>query len=301
MSSYLDAASDRYLGALADLNTRIDRAQRAVSSGRRVNTASDDPDVLNNLMAVRSSRARLEQTKSNLSRISTEVDTGEQALESAVKLFDRVRTLGTAGANTTQTAETRQSLADELSGILERMTGLADTQVDGRYIFSGDSDQTPAYTLDMTQTPPWNAFAGTPSTRLALHPTGVTFAIAKNAQEIFDNPDPTKNAFAAIENLRQALLANDDAAIQTALQPLANVSSHLNSMLSFYGNVQSQVTEATDTASKMATQLESERAALEDADMTTSITELQQARYQQQIALEVRAKLPKTSLFDYLG
>jgi hypothetical protein len=35
--------------------------------------------------------------------------------------------------------------------------------------------------------------------------------------------------------------------------------------------------------------------------MTEAIVDLQQARFQQQASLEVKASLPKRSLFDYLG
>ena len=41
--------------------------------------------------------------------------------------------------------------------------------------------------------------------------------------------------------------------------------------------------------------------ALPDADLTQTILELNQAGIEQQAALQWRAKIPATSLFDYLG
>ena len=39
---------------------------------------------------------------------------------------------------------------------------------------------------------------------------------------------------------------------------------------------------------------------LQDADLTQAITELAQAKFTQQTAMQARAAVPKTSLFDYL-
>jgi flagellar hook-associated protein 3 FlgL len=297
----IDASTDRFLDSLRSLNTRIEKAQRSVAGGKRLEAPSDDPDSVASLMSVQSELARIGQVKVNLGRTKSEADAAEQALQSAVSLFDRVRTLGMTGASGFQTALTRQGLAGEIGAILERMTGLANTQVDGRYLFSGDSDQAAALTVDLSTTPPWSAYQGTAATRVAVHPTGVTFRVAKDAAEIFLNPAADRNVFTSIENLRQALLANDDAALESALAPLSSVSAHLNSMLTFYGNVQSQVEEATSTAEKFALRLESERSNLQDADSTEAIVTLQQLKFSQQAALEVRAKVPHVSLFDYLG
>lgn len=296
----IDASSDRFLNALASLNDRLESAQREVTSGKKLRDPSDDPDQVSRMLAVRANLARVEQTQANLGRVKTEVDTAEGSLQAAVKLFDRVRILGMIGVNGNQTAQTRQTLADELSGILERMAGLANTQVDGRYVFSGDTDKQAAYSYDAAQTPAWSSYQGTATTRQTMHPTGVPFTIAKTAQEIFDNPDSGLNVYQAIENLRGAMASNDEAAIQAAMEPLPGVSGHLNQVLSFYGNVQSQITESTDTAAKLKLQFQGQLADIEDADITSAIVEMQQLRFQQQAALEVRGQMPKRSLFDVL-
>jgi len=300
MIQSISSDAQRFLSTMASLNDRLDRVQQQVASGKRLTKSSDEPDSVTQLLSVRAQLARVEQTQSNLSRVKTEVDTAEASLEAAVSLYDRVRTLGMTGAGTNQTAQTRQTIADELGGILERMVGLANTSVDGRYVFSGDTDQQTPFSYDGTAVPPWGVYQGSVSTRQTMHPLGVTYAIATDGQEIFDNADPARNVFATIDTLRNALLSNDDAAIKAAVEPLAGVSSHLNSMLSFYGNVQSQTSDATNTASKMKVQLETQLSATEDADITQAIVELQQLRFNQQAALQVRGSMPQQTLFDYL-
>lgn len=301
MTRSINAANDRYLDALSRINERVARAQREVSTGKRVAKPSDDPDSISAMLQVRAELGRIEQSRVNLNRIKTEVDAAESGLQNAVKLFDRVRTLGMTAASGINTSLTRQGIAGELKSIIERFTGISNTGVDGRSIFAGDSDQGQAYVVDFAaQTPPWGAYLGSASTRKAIHPTGVQFNIALTAQEVFDNPDPAKNVFQAVENLRQALLADDDQAIQAALVPLAGISSHLNSALMFYGNAQSQITEGITTAETLKLRLAAEKSGIEDADQTASILELQLASFQQEAALRVKASSPTRSLFEYL-
>jgi flagellar hook-associated protein 3 FlgL len=301
MISFLDASTQSFLSGLRDTNSRLLVAQRQVSSGKRLVNPSDAPDDVATLLESRSALSRLDQIGSNMSRLKTEADGSEDALQQAVTLFDRVRTLAEQGTNMEQTADTRKTIADEVGSILQRFVGLSNTQIDGRSLFAGDSDQTFAYNLDYSQTPPWGTYNGSPATRQAIHPNGTSFDVSKTASEIFDNSDPAKNVFQAIENVRQALLNNDDTALQNAIAPLSGVSAHVNSMLGFYGTVQNQITDANNSLSKMKLQLQTEKATLEDADPTESIVSVQQLQYQQQVALEVRGKTPRTSLFDYLG
>lgn len=297
----LDAATSRFLDGLRDLNARMERAQAQVAGGKRVAVPSDEPDSVVSLVSAKAGLARMEQIRANLARFRTEVDGAEGVLQQAVKLFDRVRTLGMTGASGIQTDTTRRGIADELQSLLERMIGIANTQVDGRYVFSGNADQTPAYELDWSGSPPWGAYQGAAATREAIHPTGVTFRVSLDAGWIFDNSDPGRNVFASIENLRQAILSGDESAMQTALAPLADVAAHLNAALMFYGNVQTQIGEALETASAMGLRLKTQIGEIEDSDLTEAIVELQQVRFTQEAALQVRAAAPRRSLFDYLA
>ena len=297
----LDAATNRFLDHLRGLNSRLERAQREVAGGKRVAAPSDAPDRVVSLLGAKADLARLDQIQANLGRFKTEVDGAEGVLQQAVKLFDRVRTLGMTGASGIQTETTRRGIADEIQSLIERMTGIANTQVDGRYIFAGNADQTAPFLMDLSATPPWGPYRGAAATREAIHPTGVTFRVSLDAEWIFANPDPHLNVLAGMETLRQALLSGDEQAMQSALAPLADMAAHLNAALMFYGNVQTQIADGLDTASAMRLRLQAQVASIEDADLTESIVELQQVRFTQEAALQVRAASPRRSLFDYLA
>jgi flagellar hook-associated protein 3 FlgL len=278
----------------------MNKAQAQISTGVRMAKVSDDPDQVSTLLSARASLAAADQVKSNLGRVTAEVDAGEQALQNAVQLFERARSLGAQGATGTQTADTRATIAGEIGSIMQQIVAVTGTQVEGRYVFSGDADQLVPYTIDLSLGTPVSAYMGASSTRLVQHPNGTTFQVGHTAQEIFDSSDPTKNVFGTLSALRAALLANDDNAINASLDSLSNSSAHLNGELAFYGTAQNKLRDATDYGETLRLQLRTQIGSLEDADLTEAILELKQGEVQQQAALSSRAQLPRQTLFDFL-
>ena len=297
----LDAATDQFLGDLTEINRRVDRAERQISSGRRINNPSDAPDEVAHLLEVRTDLSAVEQIHSNLGRVRTEVDTAEETLRYAVTALDRVTVLGTQGATDIITGQGRTVLSGEVEGLLSQLVSMANTQVEGRYIFSGDTDQTSPYSVDLSTDDPVSAYGGSTSTRLVMHPSGTRFAIARTADGIFDSSNPADNVFDSVNALRVALRDDDVPAVRMALANVRTAAVHLNNQLAWYGGVQNQVGEATDFASRQETRLRTRISEIQDADITQAILDLQQGRFVQEAALNAQARKPRSSLFDYLG
>ena len=296
----LNVSSERFLSHLSQIQKRLEAAQREISSGRKLATPSDDPDHVSAVLQARADLEQVRQIRKDLSRVKAEVDTAEQALQETALLLDRVKTLGAQGINGTQTAATRGMIAVELEVIFGQLVNIARSSVDGRFIFSGDSDQAPPYTVDLTQPNGVSAYAGSAATRQTRHPSGTTFSIARTAQDIFDSANPGSSIFAAVNSLRAALQNNDEAAMATAIGNVNGAANHLNQVLASYGSGQNQVQEALNVSSNLEVTLQSELSVIQDADLAAAILELQQGQTAQEAALTSRAQLPRGSLFDYL-
>jgi len=300
MISGIDPSGGRFLTDLARVQRRSERAQQQLTSGLRVRNASDDADAISSLLQARENLKRITQIDQNLGRIKTEVDTAEESLQGAVSLLERVRVLGAKGVTETQTAETRHSVAGEVEAIMRQLVSVSNTPVEGRYIFSGDSDQTLPYQLDLTQPTGVSAYGGSEATRQAMHPAGISFPVSHTAQEVFDSTDPAKNVFGAANGLRLALEADDTGAISVALADVASSLNHLNGQLAFYGTTQNQVQEAADLGAKMELRLRAQISDMQDADMAEAIVEFQQSQFQLETAMQVHGQVPRKSLFDFL-
>jgi flagellar hook-associated protein 3 FlgL len=301
MITSLNPINQEFIDNLNRVIDRLNTDQLDISSGVRMRQVSNSPDQVSSLLQARAALSASQQISTNLGNVKTEVDTSEQALEGVVQLFDQVQTIGAQGATGTQTAAARATLATQLQSLEQQFVGAANTSIEGRFLFSGDADQTAAYTYDVTQANPVSAYLGSASTRVALHPNGTTFPVALTAQQIFDSSDPTTNVFGAINGLVTALNNNDQTAIQTSVNGMGKVAQYLNQQLAFYGNTQNQVAAATNYAQTQQVGIQAQIGNLQDTDMTAAILDLTQAQTQMQASLQSRGQIPKTTLFDFLA
>jgi flagellar hook-associated protein 3 FlgL len=306
MITNLDPESALFLADVNRIQQRISEATSQVSSGRKINVASDAPDQIDTLLQLRADEASNTQSQSNLTLAQTDAQSADSALGASILLMDRAVTLATQGATATSDATTRASLAQEVQSLQEQMVSYSQTQVAGRYIFSGDLDGSPSYQLDLNSPNGVDQLSNAASTAQIQNPAGGSFPASKTAQEIFDdqNPDGTPaadNVFAALNTLRTALLNNDSDAIGGSLTNLQQASDHLNSMEAFYGTVEDRIQDATNFSGSYDTQLQTEISQTQDADVTAAATELTQGNTQLQAAYQARAQMPHTSLFQFLG
>jgi flagellar hook-associated protein 3 FlgL len=135
---------------LADLNAtenRITQLNKQITSGVRVSQASDDPAALASILETQSDIDRTTQTQTNLQQASTVASSADGALASASSLLDQLRSLAAQGANSSATAATRTTLSQQVQAIEQQLVSIANTQVEGRYIFGGDDPNTQPYTF----------------------------------------------------------------------------------------------------------------------------------------------------------
>jgi flagellin-like hook-associated protein FlgL len=107
--------------------------------------------------------------------------------------------------------------------------------------------------------------------------------------------------FAALNSLRLGLLNNDTGQIASSLTLVQSATDHLNVEEAFCGNAEQRITDATNYASSNDTTLQTQVSQIQDADAVSAALELTQDNTQLQAAFEMQAKLPASSLFNYLA
>jgi flagellar hook-associated protein 3 FlgL len=306
MLSNLDPSARQFLNQVGRIQSRMDRAQQQIASGLRVTVASDAPDQVSTLLKLHAEIQQNQDYISGLNQVKTEVDAGEQAISSAVDLMERAIVLAAQATGPLQTAETRAGVAGEIGALIERLVSIANTSVSGRYIFSGDNDQAASYQLNPASPTGVDQLQSVTNTRQVQEPGGSTFSPSRTAAQMFDPIDTAtalpaaENAFAVLSNLRNALLANLDSGISSSVAAIKKSSVYLNQHLSFYGQNQTRIAAGLDQTQQIDIRLRVQLGASQDADATSAIIELTQAKTQLQAAMELRAQLPRTSLFDLL-
>ena len=317
MVSNLDSASELFLADVGRIQQNIAQASRQVSSGKKIAEPSDAPDEIAPLLQLRADLAHNTQIQSNLVLAQADANSADSALGSAIQLMDSAQTLASQGTDVSLSATDRRSLAGQVQSLQQQMVALSNTGVQGRYIFSGDQDQTAAYQIIPITNPPTDDPLGNGVTQISMSaatrqvedPAGGSFSASRTAQEIFDtrNDDGTcaaGNVFASLNALRLALENSpdgDSSAIQSAIGNLKQASVHLNAEEAFYGNVQTRIQDSQTYAGNRDTQLQTQASQIEDADVASAALELTQANTQLSAAFQARAQMPTKTLFDYLG
>lgn len=302
MFNTISTANERFLADLSNLEGRLLTAQRQVSSGLRMQSVADDPDQVSALLAVKAQIAHNNQLKYNLGRVQTEVNAAENAINTAATLMDRARQIAAQGASSTTTVDTRTQLAGQVKDIITEMFGLTQTQVEGRYVFSGDSDQTPPYlNVDLTQPNGVGAYQGSSGTRQVEHPNGSIFSISYTADQVFDSGGVSSSVFQSLTALYNDLQSSNIANLSTDADNIGMAASFLDGQQARYGEIQNQVSDAISAQQKLDTLLQTQLGNTQDADAASAIVELQKESVAQQAALQAHAALPRTSLFSFIG
>ena len=301
MISSVSPSIQAFINALNQTQQSAATAQIELNTGLKINQVSDAPDQISSLLKTKAQIAQLNQVNSNLGLVQNETNAGESALESAVQVMDQVQTLGAQGESNSNTAATRSTIATQLGNALTNLVNLANSAAGGRYIFSGDRDQTQPYTIDLTQANPVSAYQGSASTRQIQLPGGALIPVSLTAQQIFDGSTPATNVFSSVTALMTAMKNNDQAGIDAAIPLVSTAAAYLNQQLASYGAIQNQINNAVTDGQQASTQLAAQLNNIQGADMTLAIEQLNQANLQEQATLGAQAQMPRQSLFSYLG
>jgi len=307
MITGINPTSQQLLNSINYTQADLTNAQNQISSGLRITQASDDPQMITDVIQTRSDLAHATQVANNMGTVKSEVDTADTSLQDAVQLMDQAGALATEGASLSMTADTRATLAQQVSVIQQQIVTISRTEVQGTYIFSGDQTSTPPYELnsDPTSLTGVTPLTTAPATRLIQDTSGLTFAVSLTAQQIFDARDgsgniTSNNVFAALQGLKTALLANNSTAIQTAAATINTADTYLNEQASFYGSVQNQIATALDLAQKFETQDQTTLSNEQDANVASDALQMTQDTTHIDAALASAAKQITTSLFNYM-
>ena len=249
MINGLDPASEQFLASINSLQDRLNAAQLQLSSGLRVNKASDAPQQVGDIFQARADLSHATQIDQNLGIVKAQVDAADSALQQAVQVLDQAGTIGVQGNGSTASGQLG-TLANQVQGLISQLVSISRTTVDGVYIFSGDRGSAPAYQVDTASPNGVDRLIKTQATAQASDPTGTTFQVAKTAQDLFDQRDSSdnftpQNSFAALKNLQTALQSGNTAAISSAIDGVHTVSTYLNQQLGFYGEAQNRIDSAT--------------------------------------------------------
>lgn len=133
----MQSIHQKVLGNLGKITTDINRINSQISSGKRMSKISEDPVNMTIALSLRTNIAQIAQYQENLQYGDNIISTSESALDSMKELAIRGKELAIQMANGTITQENRTSAAEEVRHLWEEAIFLANSDVNGKYVFAG--------------------------------------------------------------------------------------------------------------------------------------------------------------------
>jgi flagellar hook-associated protein 3 FlgL len=263
-----------------------------VSSQKKLLNASDDPAGAAQANRLRGENTALKALDDGIGFGTAVLGAQDGALDQAGNLVARAQEIATQQASGLTTPEARQQASEEVAQIERGMMTLANTQVAGRYVFGGlATGPQPFANLDDPGFDPTTAYSGSTTPFSLPIGTGQTVTLTTPGDQVFGS------TITALDHLRTTLAAGTSP--DTSVDEL-NVAG--DALRAERANVGGRVTRLQDRSAQIgrlgdtATSLLS---GVEDADLTTAISQLVQLQTALQATLASGSTLQQ-SILDYL-
>ena len=117
--------------------TNMDKYQRQLATGRKINLPSDNPAGLVKSLRLRTNLVEGEQYLANINEGINFMETTDAALGNLNSIMQRIRELAVNAANGTNDDSARKAIADEIKELTDQITIVANTSYGSKYIFAG--------------------------------------------------------------------------------------------------------------------------------------------------------------------
>ena len=275
----------------------LNTALQQVSTGKRVTLPSDDPFASAAMVQNTIETGNVDQYTQNVSSVLLTLQSSDSALSSVVTSLTKAVTLGTEGANGTNSAANLQALATQVQGILTSVVSQANTSVGGSYLFGGTSTATP-YTADPTS-PTGYTYNGNNGVNSVAIGDQTNVQVNIPGSQIFT--DPSNNVLASLSSLATALQTGTSADIATATSAVTSAINFIGQQRVIYGNSESQVNAQETNLQQDTVTLASQENNLIGVDEATAAVNLSQAETANSAALAAAAKVLPNTLLNYLS
>jgi flagellar hook-associated protein 3 FlgL len=277
--------------SMTSTRSELQKATEKVSSSKQLNRPSDNPADVRSAVQLHDTLSELNQFLRNIDVATSKADAMDTALSGAGDLIQRANELAIAGANGTLSASDRQTMAQEVSQLIESMAQDAGAKVNDEFVFSGFRVDRAPYTVTGPGTV--SAYQGDHGVTISRIGPGSTMQINVAGDSIFQP---------ALDALTQ-LKADLEAGTPTQTGTITKIQGALDNLLASRAQIgarANRLEQAKTSQQSLMTSNQALLSQLEDVDMASAITEMTKRQTTYQATLAVTAKVIQTSLLDYL-
>ncbi len=275
------------MGRMAKLNDQM-------TTGRAFNKPSEDPTATVTAMRVRADQRVNAQYERNVRDGRTWMDAADSAIQGSMDLLRKARDLTVQGSNTgSYGPASLRAIASEVRALSEGIRQQANTQVNGRSIFAGNSDAEEAFAADGTHA----GSGGTVERRIS---GATTVRVDADGEAVYGNG--ASSVFATLNELA-TLLETPDVNGSEVAKFLGRIDGHLDNMtteIAEVGTRYNQLITAESDLLDSRVSLEAQKNSVENIDLAEASVRLTMQEVAYQASLSATSRAVQPSLLDFL-
>lgn len=300
-------ANERAIEAITERNSRIASLQQQVSSGVKLQQASDDPLGAAQAERLRSREAAIAIERRMMGHANGMLQLAEGTISSGVDVIQSAREALVQAGNGTLAASDRATIATQLQSQRDQLFAIANTSDGtGGYVFGARGTASAPFAPQSD--PVFQPDAGVQATG-----TGMPFDTTVDGGVVFLGDGSTGVDGSIFAALDQAIAALSDPAADTPALVAARTATLEASGKALDATLARAETARSAAGSQRAAiesrdrmleageiDAQSRRSSIVDTDYVEAISDLQNATTANEAALKTYAQISRLSLFDYL-
>jgi flagellar hook-associated protein 3 FlgL len=185
--------SSRLLDRLFMNYNKLEGTQEQLATGKKINSASDDPVSAAQSMELRSQLDQFTSFQRNINDGLGYLGTIDSTLNTSTNLYQAMRERAIQASNDSNSGDSRYYIGQEVRGMFDQMVALSNTTFKGEFVFSGTNTQVAPFEMRNGQS---TIQAGAPINSSNSNYTAIGTWIDLKDQNVTDSNDtPSKNAY----------------------------------------------------------------------------------------------------------
>jgi len=288
---------------ISNLATSLDQAQAnqeqltaELSSGVAITSLSQNPTASGQNVLLLNQIQQDDSFTQSSNLVTGQLQVADSSLGSVVSQLTQAISLATSANNGTMNASDVKSIGNQISGILNEVQSLANTNYQGQYIFAGGQTSTSPFTTSTAISPAVTTYNGDQDVNYLETPNGQKIQLNVPGSQIFSSSG-ANSVFGALNSLvadyssgtvNTAQAVSDTEALGTAMNYVSQQRVTIDNSIT-------QLTAASDAMTSDQTQLTAAQTNLMQADVATVSTQLALSETQQTALEDVIAQLDSAS------
>ncbi|MEM1026252.1 MAG: flagellar hook-associated protein FlgL [Myxococcota bacterium] len=269
------------------------RTQEQIATGRRINSFAEDPVASRKVLREQANLRQVESGRRTSGDAQLLLENAESALIGVADALQRAYELNIQLANDSFDAPQRRSGADEIRQIREQILSLANTERNGRYLFSGLGNTADPFQLDGT----FNGDAGRLTVPVSRNTT-VDATVAGG--EPFLDAAGGRNTLESLAELEDALRANDSVQINAMIDEMLGTLERSTAARQQIGQRLQRLEFVDDVLARTELAANATLAVERDTDISEAVIRLRESESGLQAALAITGRLDDLSLLNFI-